>query len=132
VSENDLLVRSLKSRFHHVIDDVWGPLDPRVHPGLSIEFRAAHAAVSAAVFAEMAEKERGKALISRFAEDPEEICPRKPKPHIGGGGGVGPTPEPPEPIDPELVGASLVALSGLIVNEGLAKATLETGTGLMR
>lgn len=132
MSENDLLVRSLKSRFHHVIDDVWGPLDPRVHPGLAIEFRAAHAAVSAAVFAEMAKKDQGKTLISRFAEDPDEICPRIPKPPKGGGGGGGPTPEPPEPIDPELVGASLVALSGSIANEGLAKATLEAGTGLMR
>jgi hypothetical protein len=129
MSDNELLIRALRSRLHHVIDDIWGPLDPRVHPGLSVEFRAAHAAVSAAVFAELAEENRGKSLISHFAEDPEEICPRKPKPPKGGGGG--PTPEPPEPIDRALVGASLVALSDSIANEGLAKATFAAGSELM-
>lgn len=130
MSENDLLVKILRSRFHHVVDEVWGPLDPHVRNSLSIEFKAAYEAVSRAVYFEAAEEGRGRALISRFADDPEEICPRERKPPKGGGGGGG-GPVEPEPIDPVLVGASLVTLSHSIRNEGLANATLEAGTGLM-
>lgn len=125
--ENDLLAKVLRSRFHHVVDDVWGPLDPHVRSSLSREFRAAYEAVSRAVYLE---EKQANALITRIAGDVEEICPREPKVPIGGGEG-GPT-EPEEPIDPVLFGASLVALSHSIRNEGLASTTLKTGTGLMR
>jgi hypothetical protein len=128
--ENDLLVKVLRSRFHHVVDEVWGPLDPHVRSSLSREFKAAYEAVSRAVYLEAEEKKRGQKLVTRIAADLEEICPREPKPPIGGGEGGPPPPE--EPIDPVLVGASLVALSHSIRNEGLAKTTFETGTGLMR
>lgn len=123
--QNDLLVKVMQ---HHVVDEVWGPLDPRVHEGMLPELRAASSVAGMAVYLEASEPGRGIALINAFAEEPE-LCPplkKPPKPK----GPFPPGPEP-EPIEPVLVGAALVALADSIRNERIAEVARERGGELM-
>lgn len=125
--QNDLLVKLLR---HQVVDEVWGPLDPRVHEGMLPELRAATSVAGMAVYLEASEPGRGVSLINALAEEPELCPPLKKPPKPKGGDPVPPDPEP-EPIEPVLVGAALVALADSIRNERIAEAARERGGELM-
>lgn len=124
---NDHLVKLLKRQ---LVDEVLGPLDPRIHEGLPPELTAAYSVTSIAVYLEASEPGRGVALISAFSEEPE-LCPPLKKPPLPKGPfPVEPDPEP-EPIGPEVLGAALVAVADSISNEKIAAAAREYGAGLM-
>lgn len=128
MSRQDHLVTAMQWQLNKEMDDYGAPLGPHVLP----ELRAAHAAVTTAVYLEAADSGRGIALLNALASEPPELCPPLPKPPKPpkGGGEPGP-PEPPEPIEPALLGAGVMALADSISNADLASAAREAGAMLM-
>jgi hypothetical protein len=132
--DHERFIKIMSSRFRHVIvDEFWGPVAPNVRAQLGVrELRLAYGVASQADALEAAQEGLGMALLRRFADEPEGICPPWPPFHIphGGGGGPGPSPEP-EPIDKAVLGAALVFVSEFLGSEALASFATKSGAEMI-
>ncbi len=132
--ENERFIEIIMSRIKHPVAEVWGPVAPNVRFRAHLhEVALAYSVASLADSLELVQEGLGKSLLSKFAEEPEGICPPywppihwPPK----GGGGPGPEPEP-EPIDKAVLGAALVFVSQFLGSQDLAKVAVAGGEGLI-
>jgi len=124
--ETKRFIEMMRARFRHdVVDEYWGPLDPRVR---SRVLQLAFGIVNQAEMLERAQEGLGVGLLKSFDGDVPEICPPWPPwpiPPIDGPV-PGPWPEP-EPIAPEMFGAAIVFAAGYVRNEELANLATEIG-----
>ena len=132
--EHERLIMSFMSRFRPQIDDEWGPHLPNVRiAGYLPELALAYSVASLADSLELAQEGLGKSLLTKFADEPEGICPPywPPIPWPPHGGGGGPTPGEEEPIDKRLLGASLVYVSEILGNKDLAEIAATSGESML-
>lgn len=131
--ENERFIEIIISRLKHPVDEVWGPVAPnvRTNPHLR-ELHLAYSMASLADSLELAQDGLGESLLTKFAEDPEGICPPWPifihwPPK--GGGGTGPDPEP--PIDRAVLGAALAYVAQFLGNQNIANVAVAKGEGMV-
>lgn len=128
--ETKRFIELMRTRFRHdVVDEFWGPLDPRVRTSA---LRLAYAVVSQAEMLEIAQEGLGTRLLKGFDGEVPEICPPWPPwpiPPIGEG--EEPRPGEPEPIGPEIFGAALVFSAQFAANERIAGLATEIGESMV-